>query len=181
MPSFEPLGDIIRRRRMERNLSQEALAKLADVSRRHLALLESNTANVSVLILMKIARALELSELAIGDLCLRAAPPEIPSLLAAAAEVESATKAVAEARAQLAAFEVRLEKSAKLIHAVIRRALRSAGSQREVIDAALSMEKEDSAAIGETLADLIVPTPPSAVPERYEPAAAKAAARKRAR
>ncbi len=178
--SFEPLGDIIRRRRIERNLSQEALARLAGVSRRHLALLESNTANVSVLILMKIARALELTELAIGDLCLRAAPPELPALFAAAHDVEKARQAVARASAELADFEVQLGKSGAVLAAVIRRALASAGSRREAIDTARQLEREEGIALGETLADLIVPAPPPAVPARPEPASAHAA-RKRAR
>src|SRR4051812_6054418 len=178
--SFEPLGDIIRRRRIERNLSQEALANLAGVSRRHLALLESNTANVSVLILMKIARALELTELAIGDLCLRAAPPEVSLLLTAVAEVQSARASVAEACARLADFEVRLGKSADVLAAVIRRTLAPAGSTRDVMDTARHLEKEDGVAIGEALSDLLVPAPPPAVPARPEPASVHAA-RKRAR
>jgi len=177
---FEPLGEIIRRRRIARNLSQEALAKLARVSRRHLSLLEKNEANVSLLILIRIARALELTEVAVGGLCLRAAPPELAAQLDAMDAVAAARRAVAETTATLAAIDARLDDSTRLLDDVIGRALSSAGDGRAIIDAALRLEKE-GARVGETLRDLSAPSRLSVPPIRRKPAAAKTAARKRAR
>lgn len=65
------LGDTVREARIRKGLTQARLAKLADVSRRHLAALEKG-ANVSVSILQRVAAVLELTEIQIGDLHLRA-------------------------------------------------------------------------------------------------------------
>src|SRR5512134_13186 len=64
------LGDTVREARIRKNLTQARLAKLAGVSRRHLAALEKG-ANVSVNILQRVAQVLELTEIQIGDLSLR--------------------------------------------------------------------------------------------------------------
>lgn len=63
------LGQVIRDARKSQGLSQEKLARMARVSRRHLAALESG-ANVSLQVLSKIARALRLEEIELGDLTL---------------------------------------------------------------------------------------------------------------
>lgn len=177
---FEPLGHTIRARRIDRKLSQEALARLAGVSRRHLALLEKDEANVSLLILIRIARALEITEVAVGGLCVRAAPPELEPQLEAMDAVAAARRAVAETTATLAAIDARLENSTRLLDDVIGRALASAGDGRAIIDAALRLEKE-GAAVGETLRDLSAPARVSVPPIRRKPVAAKTAARKRSR
>ncbi len=65
------LGNTVREARIRKGLTQARLAKLADVSRRHLAALEKG-ANVSVNILQRVAAVLELTEITIGDLSLRA-------------------------------------------------------------------------------------------------------------
>jgi repressor LexA len=65
------LGDTVREARIRKNLTQARLAKLAGVSRRHLAALEKG-ANVSVSILQRVAQVLDLTEIHIGDLSLRA-------------------------------------------------------------------------------------------------------------
>lgn len=65
------LGDTVREARIKKGLTQARLAKLAGVSRRHLAALEKG-ANVSVNILQRVAGVLELTEIHIGDLSLRA-------------------------------------------------------------------------------------------------------------
>ena len=65
------LGDTIREARIRKGLTQARLAKLAGVSRRHLAALEKG-ANVSVSILERVCAVLELTEIDIGDLHLRA-------------------------------------------------------------------------------------------------------------
>lgn len=66
------LGDIIREARIRKGLTQARLAKMAGVSRRHLAALEKG-ANVSVSILQRVAAVLELEEIQLGHLSLRAA------------------------------------------------------------------------------------------------------------
>jgi transcriptional regulator with XRE-family HTH domain len=65
------LGDTVREARIKKGLTQARLAKLAGVSRRHLAALEKG-ANVSVSILQRVAGVLELTEIHLGDLSLRA-------------------------------------------------------------------------------------------------------------
>lgn len=62
------LGAAVRARRLRLGLSQEALAALADVSRTHVSEVERGTANVSILTLERLAKALnvELSDLLKG-------------------------------------------------------------------------------------------------------------------
>jgi transcriptional regulator with XRE-family HTH domain len=69
------LGDTVREARIRKGLTQARLAKLAGVSRRHLAALEKG-ANVSINILQRVANVLELNEIQLGDLSLRSADPE---------------------------------------------------------------------------------------------------------
>jgi transcriptional regulator with XRE-family HTH domain len=64
------LGDVVRETRIKRGLTQAKLARLAGVSRRHLAALEKG-ANVSVLVLRKVASVLDLTEINLGELQLR--------------------------------------------------------------------------------------------------------------
>ncbi|HEU4888162.1 MAG TPA: helix-turn-helix domain-containing protein [Thermoanaerobaculia bacterium] len=65
------LGDTVRESRIRKGLTQARLAKLAGVSRRHLAALEKG-ANVSVNILQRVAAVLDLTEIRLGDLSLHA-------------------------------------------------------------------------------------------------------------
>ena len=69
------LGDTVREARIRKNLTQARLAKLAGVSRRHLAALEKG-ANVSVNILQRVAQVLDLTEIHLGELSLRASDTE---------------------------------------------------------------------------------------------------------
>lgn len=64
------LGDVVREARIKKGLTQARLARLAGVSRRHLAALEKG-ANVSVAVLRKVAAVLDLEEIHLGDLSLR--------------------------------------------------------------------------------------------------------------
>lgn len=89
---FEPLSDFIRLRRKQKNLTQEKLAKMAKVSRRQLALLEDGR-NVSLLFLMKIADALEISEIPVGRLRVYTAPPELTSLMRTAEAIQDLKQA----------------------------------------------------------------------------------------
>lgn len=128
---FEPLPDLIRLRRTERNLSQERLAKMARVSRGQLALLEAGE-NVSLQFLLKVARALELTELPINELRLRAAPPELGALILAA----GAMKTVRTAVHQISGADLKLEEAAASLEGLVSRALSSAGPSDAIADAA---------------------------------------------
>ncbi len=65
------LGETVRSTRIKQGLTQAKLARLAGVSRRHLAALEKG-ANVSVLVLKKVASVLDLTEIDLGPLLLHA-------------------------------------------------------------------------------------------------------------
>lgn len=66
------LGETVRESRIRKGLTQARLARMAGVSRRHLAALEKG-ANVSILVLRKVAAVLELKEIQLGGgLSLRA-------------------------------------------------------------------------------------------------------------
>jgi transcriptional regulator with XRE-family HTH domain len=64
------LGETIRSTRIRRGLTQAKLARLAGVSRRHLAALEKG-ANVSINVLRKVTAVLDLTEIDLGGLSLR--------------------------------------------------------------------------------------------------------------
>src|ERR1051325_3490731 len=66
------LGDTVREARIRKGLTQARLARLAGVSRRHLAALEKG-ANVSVLVLRKVASVLDLTEINLGGMSLHTA------------------------------------------------------------------------------------------------------------
>jgi transcriptional regulator with XRE-family HTH domain len=59
------LGETVRESRIRKGLTQARLARLAGVSRRHLAALEKE-ANVSILVLRKVAAVLELTDIQLG-------------------------------------------------------------------------------------------------------------------
>jgi len=61
------LGETVRSARIKKGLTQAKLARLAGVSRRHLAALEKG-ANVSVLVLKKVASVLDLTDIPLGGL-----------------------------------------------------------------------------------------------------------------
>ncbi|HKS23244.1 MAG TPA: helix-turn-helix domain-containing protein [Thermoanaerobaculia bacterium] len=73
------LGQIIRAARIKKGLTQARLARLAGVSRRHLAALEKG-ANVSVLVLKKVAAVLELTAIDLGDVTLNVTRPSAPAI-----------------------------------------------------------------------------------------------------
>src|SRR5258708_34557232 len=64
------LGETVRTTRIRRGLTQARLARLAGVSRRHLAALEKG-ANVSVNVPRKVAVVLDLTEIALGGISIR--------------------------------------------------------------------------------------------------------------
>lgn len=85
------LGESIKEARIRKGLTQARLAKMAGVSRRHLAALEKG-ANVSVGILQRVAAVLELSEIQLGGVALKAS--EAPRV-----NVPLLTDAIREVRA----------------------------------------------------------------------------------
>lgn len=132
---FESLGNLLRLRRQERNLSQERLAEMASISRGQLALMEKGE-NVSLQFLVKVANALELSELPIDGLRLREAPPELDSIIRAADAVATARRALAQMAGQAASSDKQLDDAGNAFGALIERALSPAGSTRVITEAA---------------------------------------------
>src|SRR3954447_12109010 len=92
------LGDTVREARIRKNLTQAKLAKLAGVSRRHLAALEKG-ANVSVNILQRVAGVLELNEIPLGDLSLHASDAD------RGVNVALLTDTIREARAEAERYQ----------------------------------------------------------------------------
>ena len=62
-PVLVSLGEAIRRLRLERGISQESLALLAEVDRSYVGRVERGDNNVAILTLVKIAKALKVSVL----------------------------------------------------------------------------------------------------------------------
>ena len=60
-PFLESLGERVRMLRSRKGMTRRAVALAADVSERHLANLEYGTGNVSVLVLLQVAQALQCS------------------------------------------------------------------------------------------------------------------------
>ena len=60
-PALVSLGEAIRRLRLERGISQESLALLAEVDRSYVGRVERGDNNVAVLTLVKVANALDIT------------------------------------------------------------------------------------------------------------------------
>lgn len=69
MTILQEVGAAIRARREEKGFTQAKLARSADVSRRHVAAVESG-ANVTLTILVRLSAALDLRDLTVGSLTL---------------------------------------------------------------------------------------------------------------
>lgn len=103
------LGETVRQARIRKNLTQAKLARLAGVSRRHLAALEKG-ANVSVAVLKKVATVLELNEIQVGDLSLRGTDAD-----SQAVNVPLLTDTIREARAEAMKAQVMLARAEDLL------------------------------------------------------------------
>jgi transcriptional regulator with XRE-family HTH domain len=103
------LGETVRQARIRKNLTQARLARLAGVSRRHLAALEKG-ANVSVAVLRKVATVLELAEIQLGDLSLRAVDADSPNV-----NMPLLTDTIREARADAMKAQASLERAEDLL------------------------------------------------------------------
>lgn len=106
------LGDVVRETRIKKGLTQARLARLAGVSRRHLAALEKG-ANVSVAVLKKVAAVLDLQEIQLGDLSLRATNSGNDS--AKTANIALLADAIREARADTERTQAILDRAEDLI------------------------------------------------------------------
>lgn len=174
---FEPLGNLIRLRRLQRNLTQERLARMAGVSRRQLSLLEDGR-NVSLLFLTKIAEALELTELPIGRLRLRSSQPELATIVRATDVLERLKQTLPT----WATAADEITHAAAVLDELLGQALSPGVSAREIEQAAerlANLPAEERDAAGETLRSLAAHEPSVRLP-RPQPAA-KPAVRRRGR
>jgi transcriptional regulator with XRE-family HTH domain len=169
---FEPLSDVIRLRRLQRNLTQERLAKLAGVSRRQLSLMEDG-ANVSLLFLTKIARVLELNEIPVGELRLKGSQPELETIVRAAEVLERLQQVLP----QLEGMAEEIRTASASLDDLLERAITSGVSTRDIEGSAEQLARLPAGerhAAAETLRQL-ARSDPSARAARPK-AAAKAAA-----
>lgn len=97
---FEPLPSLVRLQRERRGLTQDRLAKLAKVSRGQLIAFERGDQNISLLFLLKIARALELTELRLAELYLHPSPPDVTMVIKAMDAIATAERIVSNAAAE---------------------------------------------------------------------------------
>lgn len=104
------LGAIVRETRIKKGLTQAKLARLAGVSRRHLAALEKG-ANVSVLVLKKVASVLDLTQIQLGGLELTAGETEKNGV-----NVAVVADAIREARTEVRRSEAVLARAETLLN-----------------------------------------------------------------
>jgi transcriptional regulator with XRE-family HTH domain len=180
MLEFQSLGILIRLRRQERNLSLERLSKLAKVSRRQLSMIEEGR-NFSLAYLVKVANALELTEVPLDGLRLVAVAPELDAIVRAADAVAIAERSVAQA----AEITEQLRDASLVLNGLIRRLLtpaRAPAGMKEAVANALrlleSVPESERERVGETLREL---AGGDRLPRTKPLAAATPAARKRAR
>lgn len=103
------LGETVREARIHKGLTQAKLARQAGVSRRHLAALEKG-ANVSVLVLRKVAAVLELTEIHLGELSLRTPESDRSSV-----NIPLLGEAIREARAETLRAQSFLSRAEELL------------------------------------------------------------------
>lgn len=168
---FEPLGEVIRLRRLQLGLTQENVAKMAKVSRRQLSLLEDGR-NVSLLFLMKITKVLVISELPIGDLRLRGTQPEVTTIVRAADVLHR----VKQTLPGLEAAVGHIREASASLEEMLAEILASGASAQEILESVRRVENippDERQAAGETLRSLGQDEPPARAtrPETGEPSA----------
>lgn len=94
---FEPLPMQIRQERERQGLSQLGLAKLAEVSRTAIVQLEKGEDNVSLGVLLKVARALGMNRLFVAEMSVEAGTPDLTVLLVARGALAAAEQAADQA------------------------------------------------------------------------------------
>ena len=102
---FEPLPTLIRLQREALGLTIDALSALAGVSRTRLITLEKGDDNISLELLVKVANALQMSELRIGGLRVTAATQNFKEKAVAAEAIEVARKVAQQAAGALAEID----------------------------------------------------------------------------
>jgi transcriptional regulator with XRE-family HTH domain len=149
---YPMLAQLIRLRRVQRGLTQQQLALLAKVSRRQLALLEQGE-NVSLNFLVKIAGVLEISELPVDGLRLRAFPPELAGIVEAA----HALTLVKDAVGGVASLGVMVESVTAKLDALLHTALAGTPADPHVEDflgKLADLPKKDLAKMASTMRTL---------------------------
>lgn len=148
---FEPLPSLIRLERERQGLTQDRLAKLAGVSRGQLIAFERGE-NVSLAFLIKVANALQLTELRIGELHLRESPPDLTMLVVAGNAISAAKRVVDQATG----ISEELKSASASVNALLDRAMKPR-PETGVEDAArhiASTPPEKRRATGRALRDL---------------------------
>lgn len=102
------IGDAVREARTAKGLTQARLARLAGVSRRHLAALEKG-ANVSINILQRVAGVLEMTDIQLGGLALHSSTTE------RGVNVPLLTDTIREARAEADRAQATLARAETLL------------------------------------------------------------------
>lgn len=173
---FEPLPTLIRLERERQKLTQEALARLAKISRSRLASLEKGDDNLSLKLLLKVANTLGMRELRVGGLHIQAAPPELAVLVVAAEAITTARRIVQQA----AGSGDDLERTAGPVYALLDRYLK--GVPDVGIDEAaerLESGSADARATGRALRELAETPDVAGSPAHTRPAAKKTARKRR--
>ena len=170
---FEPLPGIVRLRREQQNMTQAELAAKAGVNRGQLIAFEKGEQNVTLTTLLKIARALGMTDLPIAELNVHAAAPDLTVVIAAAEALATMQRAVMTA----ADATGEIKKASRTIQAMVDRALQTRETDAGLVEAAQRLfgylDDRELRSVAER---------PDAVPERARAKpAAKAAARRRAR
>jgi len=181
----KPLADFIRLEREKRNLTQQQLADLAGVSRWQLNTMENGKANPSLDFVVRVASAMELSEVPVAGLRLRAVSADLPAVVSARAAVMTADRAMQQYRHsvnELDGIAAELAEAAASLDEILTRMLAPGGSAAGVLAAAdrlAATPPDDSARVGRALRELAEGTEGRVRIPRPEPAA-KTAAKKRA-
>lgn len=129
---FEPLPGLVRLRREQRNITQAQLAEKAGINRGQLIAFEQGRQNVTLKTLLKIARALEMTELPLAELHLRPAEPEVTALVAAADALAIARGVTTSA----AAADGQMESLSRIIGAMVERARRARDMDSTLVEVA---------------------------------------------
>lgn len=176
---FEPLPGLIRLRREQRNLTQEGLAKLAKVSRGQLIAFEKG-GNVTLHFLLKVARALDMTDLPLAELNLRPAAPDITVLVTAVNAISTAERMLAS----VASSTEQVREASAAVRTLMDRALAASDRHQPEIAAAADRlartPAADRAALASTVREVASVRSPQSRASRT-PREVKAAARKRNR
>lgn len=146
------LGETVRNARTKKGLTQAKLARLAGVSRRHLAALEKG-ANVSVLVLKKVASVLDLTEINLGPILLHASkdPGAQVNMLLLAETIREAHADAVRAQSLLAEAEGMIDEGKRRASKVVlhfpKMPVRRMAARRRGSGAALIADSADTSSV----------------------------------